>query len=101
MRLIEPDDVLSHTPRGTYRPTLPSPDSKRSNCLGTGHALMVVWITRRYGTGKMKHDIQSEILPGNLSSFLKLSTHPPHLKMDVHNWCPIYISMSFAIDTLL
>ena len=32
MRLIEPDDVLSHTPRGTYRPTLPSPDSKRSNC---------------------------------------------------------------------
>ena len=38
----------------------------------------------------MKHDIQSEILSRNLSSFLKLRTHSQHLKMDVHNWCPIF-----------
>ena len=46
-----------------------------------------------YGSGKMNHDIQSEILSRNLSSFWKLRTHSQHLKMDVHIWCPIYISM--------
>ena len=41
----------------------------------------------------MNHDIQSEILSKNLSSSWKLRTHSQHLKMDVHIWCPIYISM--------
>ena len=54
-----------------------------------------------YGSGKMNHDIQSEILSRNLSSFWKLRTHSQHLKMDVHNWCSIYISMFFDIDNLL
>ena len=54
-----------------------------------------------YGLGKMNHDIQSEILFRNHSSFLKLRTHSQHLKMDVHNWCSIYISMFFDIDNLL
>ena len=48
-----------------------------------------------YGSGKMNHDIQSEILSRNLSSFWKLRTHSQHLKMDVHNCCPTYVSMFF------
>ena len=74
MRLIEPGGVLSHTP-GV------SQDAHR--------------------TGKMNRDIRSEILSRNLSSFLKLRTHSQHLKMDVHNWSPIYIFMFSDIDNLL
>ena len=74
MRLIEPGGVLSHTP-GV------SQDAHR--------------------TGKMNHDIRSEILSRNLSSFLKLRTHSQHLKMDVYNWSPIYIFMFSDIDNLL
>ena len=74
MRLIEPGGVLSHTP-GV------SQDAHR--------------------TGKMNHDIRSEILSRNLSSFLKLRTHSQHLKMDFHNWSHIYIFMFSDIDNLL
>ena len=54
-----------------------------------------------YRSGNMNQDVQSEILSRNLSSFLKPRTHSQHLKMDVHNWCPVYISMLFDIDNLL
>ena len=47
----------------------------------------------------MNHDIQSDILSKNLCSFLKLRTHPQHMKMDVHDRYPIYI-LCLQISTI-